>query len=258
MNKFKTIALSIAITILGGTAMAQETIKYQTKSAKYVGYLVTPTGSGDLDGVSILFAHDFLGPSENQLSLARTYAERGALSLVADFYGEGIRPSSPDKANEEAIRVRQDIPELRATMVEALSVLIANGGKAENTVVIGTSVGGLAALELGRSDKEVNTIVTLWGILENTKPDSATPIRSKVVLLQGDQDPLAPQAAIENVTTEFDKDGTPYEMVKYEQTAHAFTLPFVGTDLSSGFAYNEESSNDAEKRISAILVEAAK
>ncbi|MDG3087453.1 dienelactone hydrolase family protein [Vibrio hannami] len=238
--------------------MAQESINYQTESAQYEGYLVKPTQSGDLDGVSVLFAHDFLGPGENQLSLAREYADRGALSFVADFYGSNVRPSNPEEANIEAMRVRQNVPELRAAMKEALSEVVAAGGKKEKTVVIGTSVGGLAAIELGRSGESVNTIITMWGVLENTQPETASAIKSNVVLLQGDIDPLTSKAAIDAIEDEFSKNQTSYEVVLYKDTAHAFTLPFVGTDASTGFAYNEQSAKDASDRISSILVKAAK
>lgn len=237
--------------------MAQETVQYQTESTQYEGYLIKPSKSGDLDGVSVLFAHDFLGPGENQLSLAREYAERGALSLVADFYGSDVRPSTPEEANAEAVRVRQNIPELRAAMQEALSQLTDAGGVPEKTVVVGTSVGGLAALELGRTGEKVDTIVTLWGILENTQAESAKPIESDVVLLQGELDPLAPKSAIDTIEAELNQSQTPFETVVYNETAHAFTLPFVGTDVSTGFAYNEASATDSLNRISAILVKAA-
>lgn len=238
--------------------MAQEITHYQTESQKYEAYLVKPTKSGDLSGVSILFAHDFLGPGENQLSIAREYAERGALSLVADFYGASVRPSTPEEANNEAVRVRNNIPELRAAMKLALSQLTSAGGSPDKTVVIGTSVGGLAALELGRSGEKVNSIISLWGVLENTQPQTAKTIEAKVMLLQGRLDPLAPGTAIDLIEAELKAGNVSFETIRYDNTAHAFTLPFVGTDVSTGFAYNETSAKDAKKRIESTLVEAAK
>lgn len=234
--------------------MAQETVTYKTATASYEGYMLKPSASGDLDGVSVLLAHDFLGPGENQLSLARKFAARGAMSFVADFYGTSIRPADPQAANAEAMRVRQNIPELRAAMQAALQELYAAGGEADKTAVIGTSVGGLAALELGRSAAEFGAIVTLWGILENTQAASALPVKTPVTLLQGNLDPLTPVSAVIAAEEQFKADQTPYDVVMYEDTAHAFTLPFVGTDVSTGFAYNEKSSQDAMQRISAILV----
>lgn len=258
LNKTKTLASALLISALGEIAMAQESVIYNTMNTQYEGYLVKPSQSGDLDGVSVLFAHDFLGPGENQLTMARSFTERGAVAFVADFYGADIRPGNPEEANIEAMRVRQNIHELRAAMKAALSELIKVGATVEKTAVIGTSVGGLAALELGRSTEKLGSVISLWGVLENTQPDSAQPIQAKVLLLQGDSDPLAPDTAIKQLEAELTSNQTPFESIVYEKTAHAFTLPFVGNNLESGFAYNEQSTLDANHRISKALRALAK
>ena len=257
-SKLAVTALLLFTSIVGANDMAKESIQYQTNSTQYEGYLIKPTKTGDLDGVSILLAHDFLGPGENQFSLARQYADRGALTFVADFYGASIRPASAEQANAEAVRVRGNIPELRAAMQQALSELVKHGGQKSKTVVIGTSVGGLAALELARTGESVNAVISLWGILENTAKQTTKDIKAKVVLLQGDLDPLTPMSAINNTVAELSANNTNYDLVIYEKTAHAFTLPFMGQDPSTGFAYNEESAKNAFARISTALIEAAK
>lgn len=252
-NKLKAIASALFLGVVGETAMALETIEYNTSANKYEGYLVMPSQQGELDGVSVLLAHDFLGPGENQLSIARELAAEGATTFVADFYGKNIRPTTPEDATQEAIQVRQNVPELRNAMKAALTELKKAGAKIEKTAVIGTSVGGLAALELARSEEKLPVVISLWGILENTQPDTAKPIKASVTLLQGDSDPLTPQSAITSATSLLDSDNTNYELVLYQDTAHAFTLPFVGTDLNSGFAYNEKPALDAKERIFSIL-----
>ena len=75
-----------------------------------------------------------------------------------------------------------------------------------------------------------------------------------MTLLQGDLDPLAPAEARQSLEAEFSAEGTTYDMVVYDGVAHAFTLPFVGSDPSTGFAYDEAAAMDAKDRISEILL----
>jgi len=253
----KAAASALVLSAVATTTVAQEAVRYSTAAASYEGYLVSPAETGDMSGVAVLLAHDFLGPGENQLAIARDYAARGATALVADFYGTGIRPADTNTATIEAMRVRGDVPELRAAMKAALKTLISNGAEPEKIAVIGTSVGGLAALELGRTGEKLGAIITLWGVLENTHPQSASPIQANVTLLQGDSDPLTPLTAVDETREQLTASRVLNELVIYKDTAHAFTLPFVGTDISSGFAYNAQSAKDAFRRIESILLELA-
>ena len=92
-----------AVTMIGASAMAQQAIEYTTETTTYEGTLFWPETNGELDGVGVLIAHDFLGPGENQFSMARDYAAQGAVVFVADFYGKDVRPEGPDAATAEAV-----------------------------------------------------------------------------------------------------------------------------------------------------------
>lgn len=253
MTKLTNLTLSATLALIGTTALAQQPVSYSTQSQTYEGYLYVPEATGDLDGKSILIAHDFLGPSENQFSHARDLSDRGATVFVADFYGADVRPEGPEAATAEAIRVRGNVPELRAAMSKALGVLTENGATVERTAVIGTSVGGLAALELGRTGVDLGGIVVLWGVLENTAADTAQPISAPVTLLQGDLDPLAPSEARDATVAGFESQGTEHDVTVFEGVAHAFTLPFMGNDPATGFAFDEAATEASFSKINAVL-----
>ncbi len=242
-----------AVTMIGASAMAQQAIEYKTETTTYEGTLFAPETNGELDGVGVLIAHDFLGPSENQFSMARDYAAKGATVFVADFYGKDVRPEGPDAATTEAVRVRGAVPELRAAMSSALSELTAQGVDANRTAVIGTSVGGLAALELARTGADLGAVAVVWGVLENTEAETAQKITAPVTLFQGDLDPLAPAEARDAIAAEFEAMGVAYDLQVFEGVAHAFTLSFMGTDTSSGFAYDEAATQQSLARVEEIL-----
>ena len=231
-----------------------QALSYETEKGEYEALLVTPTSSGSFDGVSLLIAHDFLGPGENQIKVAQKYASEGAMSVIADLYGKDKRPSSIEEANEMAVAIRSDVPEMRSSMLAALALIEEHGGSAEKTVVLGTSVGGLAAIELGRTGTEVGHIVALWSVIENQAIDTAKPFASPFTLLQGSLDGLGPDNAVLALEAEVSaKSDVEVNTVVYEGVAHAFTLPFVGTDVSTGFAYNADATQDANAWIEKTL-----
>ncbi len=237
------------------TAMAAEEtpLDYEANDQVYEGILVRPDTPGDLTGISVLIAHDFLGPGENQLTLARDYSSQGALVLVADLYGKGRRPDGVEEANAFALALREDVGALRTTMQAALAALMEEGGTQERTLVLGSSVGGLAALELGRTGATVGQIAAMWSVIETTAPDSANPFQSPVTLMQGTVDPLGDAEAIAALRAELEASDVPVDIVTYDGVAHAFTLPFVGDDPSTGFAYDADAHADTSRRLQEIL-----
>ncbi|MEM6387914.1 MAG: dienelactone hydrolase family protein [Pseudomonadota bacterium] len=226
---------------------------YQANGQTYEGILVRPDTPGDLTGVSVLIAHDFLGPGENQLTLARDFASQGALVLVADLYGKGRRPDGFEEANAFALALREDVGALRTTMQSALAALMAEGGALDRTLVLGSSVGGLAALELGRTGATVGHIAAMWSVIETTAPDSANPFQSPATVMQGTVDPLGDAEAIAELRAELEAADVPFNIVTYDAVAHAFTLPFVGDDPSTGFAYDADAHSDTSRRLQEIL-----
>lgn len=246
------------IVLLSGahTAMATEEtpLEYEANDQVFEGILVSPDSPGDLTGVSVLIAHDFLGPGENQLALARNCAAQGALVLVADLYGAGRRPDGVEEANAFAVALREDVDALRATMQSAFAALLAEGGTPNRTLVLGSSVGGLAALELGRTGSQVGHIAAMWSVIENTAPTSAEPFQSPVTLMQGTADPLGDPESVARLRAELEAAEIPFDIITYDGVAHAFTLPFVGDDPSTGFAYDANAHADTSRRLQEILV----
>ena len=240
-------------TMIGAPVMAQETVEYRTRTTTYEGTLFRPDADGSLNGIGVLIAHDFFGPGENQFLMARELANDGATVFVADFYGKGVRPDGPEAATAEAIKVRGAVAELRAARTAAWSELTAVGFAVDRTAGIGTCGGGLAALELGRTGVDVGAIAVLWGILENTEAATGVPLLAPVTLFHGDIDPLAPLSALDSLTAELDADASRYEVHLFEGVAHAFTLPFVGTNTSSGFAYDEAATNASLQALHTLL-----
>ncbi|MEM9048389.1 MAG: hypothetical protein AAGC92_06685 [Pseudomonadota bacterium] len=53
--------------------------------------------------------------------------------------------------------------------------------------------------------------------------------------------PLTPKATVDAFETELRKAKTPHTIEVMPEVAHAFTVPAVGTDASTGFAYDADA-----------------
>ena len=102
-------------------------------------------------------------------------------------------------------------------------------------------MGGVAALELARAGAELTAVIGLWPILDSTRATDATPIRAEVLVVVGALDPLTPEARVDAFRAELERESTPHRIEVLPGVAHAFTVPAVGTDVSTGFAYDADA-----------------
>jgi len=238
--------------------IVEETVIYAAGSREFEGALLRPRTEADAPRPAVIIAHDFLGPGEYQRSVGRKLAAAGYVVLVADFYGRGRRPTNTDEASRFAMEVRADVPALRDAMLAAYRRLGATEGVAKDRIaVIGYSVGGLAALELARAGADLRAVVGLWPILESTRSDDAHAIEAEVLLVVGERDPLVPEAAVEETRSLLRADGTPHEIKVLPGVAHAFTVPGVGTNVSTGFAYDPAADESTWRDVETLLARVA-
>ena len=116
-------------------------------------------------------------------------------------------------------------------------------------VALGYSIGGLAAFELARGGAQLAGVVSMWGILETKRPEDKVDAQTKVLIFHGTLDPLTSAEAVTAFEAELQRAKIDYQLVKYGGVAHAFTVPAVGTDVTTGFAYNAA----ADRRSWAVL-----
>ena len=84
----------------------------------------------------------------------------------------------------------------------------------------------------------VKGVVSFHGGLTRDESQPVTPIRPKVLVLHGADDPYIKQADIPAFQDEMRKSGADWQMNYYANAVHAFTEPAAGNDNSKGAAYN--------------------
>src|SRR3954470_21268451 len=151
--------------------------------AKEVGYQV---GGKEMQSVlvyddavktprpGLVMVPDWLGMNDNQIALAKQIAGKDYVILVADVYGVGVRPKTPDEAGKATKDMYDHRTVLRARVDGALDQLKAQVGKApldgKHWGGFGFCFGGASILDLARSGADVAGVVSFHGNLSTDDP----------------------------------------------------------------------------------------
>lgn len=228
---------------------------YSVGDKHYCGLLLKVLGGQTKAAVALL--PDWRGQS----ALARDHAAHllklGCAVVIADLYGDGFSPDSPDQVGP---MVKQLIDN-RAQGVAALTACI---GRLRQQVPAGTpmlclgySAGGMVALDYGRSGADVAGIILCSALLKTAAEGMDIRIRAPLLILQGTQDQVSPMETIAALVAEMDAAGNDVRFELYSQTHHAFDNPDAGIDPSARLVYSPASSRRAKNAIESFLVQVA-
>jgi dienelactone hydrolase len=181
----------------------------------------------------------------------------GCTVAIADLYGDGFNPDSPEQVGPMVKRLLEN----RAHGVTALAACVARLRQevAAGTPVIclGYSAGGMIALDYARSGADVAGIILCSALLKTAAPGMDTRIEAPVLILQGTQDQVSPMTTIDSVIAEMDAAGNDVRFELYSQTHHAFDNPEAGTDPTARLVYSPRSARRARLAIARFISEAA-
>ena len=235
------------------THIVEAALDYTADEQRYSGLLLKVPDSVPKAAVALL--PDWRGQS----SLARDHANYlvalGCTVAIADLYGDGFNPDSPDQVGSMVKRLIEH-------RVQGVAGLAACIGRLQQEVPAGTpalclgySAGGMIALDYGRSGAEIAGIILCSALLKTAAQGMDTRIRAPVLVLQGTQDQVSPMETIAAVVTEMDKAGNDVRFELYSQTHHAFDNPEAGTDPNARLVYSPNSARLARQAIARFLAE---
>ena len=230
-----------------------ETIGYQHDGVALEGLLVWDDAiQGPRPGV--LVSHAWAGRSEFEDSKAQDLAGLGYAGFSLDLYGKGVRGNS----KEENSALMQPFMENRPLLQERLNASLDamnDCGVVDATcsAIIGFCFGGLCALDLARSGRDIRAAISLHGLL--TAPGSTPSIKAKVLALHGWDDPMAPPADVEAFAKEMSAAGADWQLHAYGNTMHAFTTP-EANDPDFGTVYDATADRRSWIAVQNMLAEA--
>jgi len=177
----------------------------------------------------VLMVPNWRGMTEGSLTKAKKVAANKYIVMLADVYGENIRPKNNDEAKVAATKMRSDVPLLRKATNKAIDILKEEGKKLkanqENIAAIGFCFGGGAVLESARSGKKLKAVVSFHGNLNTPDPKDAKNIKASVLVLNGAIDPAVPKEQIADFEKEMNEAKVDWQFVNFSGAVHSFTNP---------------------------------
>ncbi|NEP85161.1 MAG: dienelactone hydrolase family protein [Okeania sp. SIO3B3] len=219
----------------------KEMISYKDGDVELEGYLVYNENlDGKLPGVIV--AHAWMGLDDYAKKRADQLAEMGYIAFALDIYGKGVKAKDHKEAAKLMGIYASDRKLLRSRAKAGFDV-ISNHKKCDydKIAAMGYCFGGITVLEMGRSGLDVKGIVTFHGFFSNPNPYSAKNIKGKVLVFHGDKDPFLKPDELGNFEKEMKAANAKFEIIRFKDAVHAFTVKKAGNDPSNGAAYNENA-----------------
>ena len=220
-------------------------VAYQIDGQPYEGRLAfDPSREDPLPG--LLMAPNWMGISEAAEEIAKSVAEQGYVVLIADLYGQAIRPGNADEAGAAMMPLKNDRALLRKRMWAAYDVL-KNQGLAQvdssKLATFGFCFGGCCSLELARSGAPLLAAVSFHGNLDTPNPIDAQSIKGSVLVLHGASDPLVPNEQLPVFAAEMNAASVDWQLTSYGGAVQSFTDPHA--NVPGKMMYDAKTSSRA-------------
>lgn len=255
----KTIAM-FALLLLGAVGTAQAAMV-----ARPVGYTLDGTAFRGVlvydDAVTarrpgLLMVPNWRGVNDIAVAKAKMIAGRDYVILLADLYGEKVRPKNDDEARAAVKPLYADRALLRKRVDKALEVLRAQAAGAPidtaRLAAIGFCFGGTSVLDLARSGADVAAVVSFHGGLGTDDPALAKQIKAHVLAMNGADDKgTMPDA--DKFMDEMRGSGADWQFVVLGNAVHCFTET---EDHSPGCSYDARAARRSYRMMRDWLDEA--
>lgn len=234
-------------------AMTETEFDYAAGETRYRGLLLkAPEGEAR---AAVVLLPDWRGQSVLARDHATHLVSLGAVVVIADLYGDGFSPESPEQVGSMVKRLIDSRGDGVAALASCVARLRQEGPAGRPVVCLGFSAGGMVALDYGRSGAEIAGIVLCSALLKTAGEGMGTRIAAPVLILQGTQDQVSPMDTIAAVVAEMDEAGNDVRFDLYSQTHHAFDNPEAGNDPNARLCYSPLSARRAKTAIAAFLNE---
>jgi dienelactone hydrolase len=186
---------------------------------------------------TVLISHMIGGRESFVESKAEALAQLGFAAFALDMYGENRRAQTPEHGRSMMGTLMADRSALRRRILAAVhAVRELPQVDSERIAALGYCFGGLCVLDLARSGANIRGVISMHGLLKPTGMPNE-PIRAKVLVLHGHDDPLAPVEDVRAFQEEMTAARADWQMHIYGGTAHSFSNP-AAANPNAGLLYN--------------------
>jgi dienelactone hydrolase len=241
-----TLGGAVALIALSLTAVEARiitrTMEYRQDGTVMRGFLAYDDGL-KAKRPGVLVVHEWWGLNDFARERAVKLAGLGYVALAADMYGGGATTRDREEAGKLAGTLRGNPDRLRARAQAAYKVLATDPRvDPKRLAAIGFCFGGTTVLELAYSGADLAGVVSFHGGLPRPQPGDLKPLKAKILVLHGADDPHVSAADITNFEQAMRQARADWQMVFFGGAAHSFTNPAAGNNPAAGAAYNARAA----------------
>ena len=210
----------------------------------------------------VLIVHEWWGHNDYARKRAIMLAELGYTALALDMFGDGKQANHPDDAGKFAMEVFNNMEESKAKFEAAMKLLKEQPTTdPEKIAAIGYCFGGGVVLHMARFGYELDAVASFHGGLQTANPAEPGVVKGRLLVCNGEDDPMTTPEQIEAFKKEMSDAGVDYKFINYPGVVHSFTNPIadsVGKKFDMPLAYNKEADEKSWAEMQALFDEVFK
>lgn len=236
-------------------AIVRQTMVYDGPGGPFEG-VIAYDDEVETPRPGVLVVPNVLGQKEADNAKAEDLAKLGYVGFACDVFGQGRRARRGPEMGRYMNECLADRAQLRDRLAASLAVLKGFGhADAARCAAIGFCFGGLGVLDMARSGLDVLGVVSFHGVYHRPDYASVTPIKPRVLVCHGWDDPLATPDAVVGLAAELTEGGADWQLHAYGHTGHGFTDVSARNLGIPGVGYQEASDRRSGKAMRDFLAE---
>ncbi len=251
------LGMLLALSVVpASAAVIGEEVTYRADGTVLKGYLAYDDAMAG-KRPAVLVVHDWWGHGGFVRDRARALAGMGYTALAVDMYGDGKQTDDRGEAEKLSGAIAGNLPVMKARFDAALAVLRRHRTVDPGRIAaIGYSFGGKVVLDMARQGADLAGVASYWGLLGTQHPAGKGKVRARVIVFNGQDDPMATPAQVSQFRDEMIAARVDYKLVDYPGVKHGFTLPDAdarGKKHNLPLAYDSRADRNSWRELEVFL-----
>jgi len=241
--------LALSFVTAATAAVKEEPVIYRDGDTTLKGFVVYDDAkTGKRPGIVVV--HEWWGVTKHTREEARKFAEQGYTAFVADMFGDGKTADNPKDASGLSKELMGNPAGMQSRFNAARAELAKHPTvDASRIGASGYCMGGGVVLNMARAGADLKGVAAFHANLTAQSPAEAGKVRSKIIVLNGADDPFVKPDSVDAFKKEMDAAKVDYKFINYPGAVHAFTNPEAtekGKQFNLPLAYNAEVDKQAK------------
>jgi len=237
-------------------AIVRQTIVYDGPGGPFEG-VIAYDDEVEAARPGVLVVPNVLGQKEEDNVHAENLAKLGYVGFACDVFGQGKRTTRGPEQGKYMAEMQADRAQLRDRLKASLDTLKAFPFvDPARTAAYGYCFGGKCVLDMARAGLDFLGGVSFHGVYDRPDYDNVVPIRPKVLVCHGWDDPIGPPESVVALGKELTDGQADWQIHAYGNAGHAFTdIALKGMTLAPGVAYDEKTDRRSWQAAKNFLAE---